>query len=143
MNVTALNKATGEYIEMPVNSPAEIVQAYNIAREYDKAATNLKEQIKKLIPGIVNDKGLSEEINGYMFRISNVQRMTYDKAIMRQVLDEDTYDQFLKPDKPALDKFLKENLERLGDKSTKLRDSMVEDGGNYQVIKLEKVVRDE
>lgn len=140
--IKAVNKATGEVIELPANTQEEIVTAWNIAREYEKAATALKDQLKKLVPEIVNTNGTSDDINGYMFRVSFVQRYDYDKAVMRQVLDEDVFDLLLKPDKSAVDKYLKENIDDLGEISVRLRNSMVESGKPYQVIKLEKLGRD-
>lgn len=143
MKITATNKATGEVVELDANTPEEIVTAWTIAQEYDKTAIALKDQLKKLVPAIVGNNGLSEQYGVYQFRVSSIQRMNYDKAVMREVLDEDTLDLFLKPDKPALDKYLKENLEVVGEGSTLLRNSMVADGKPYQVIKLEKVQREE
>lgn len=139
MNIQATNKATGEVIDLPANTPLEIVQAWKIAQEYEKSAKALKDQLKKLVPTLVGGSGTSEPIDGAIFRVSHVQRMTYDKAVVRQQLDEDTFDLFTKIDKTALDKYLKENLERLGETSTILRQSMVPDGNGYEVIKLEKL----
>lgn len=139
--ITATNKATGEVIELPSDSLAEVTSAWRIAQEYEKTAKALKDQLKNIVQNFVNEKGLSEAQDGYMFRVSNVQRMTYDKSVVKDVLDADTYDLFTKIDKTALDKFIKENLDDLKDISTTLRSSMVEDGMPYQVIKLEKLDR--
>lgn len=141
--ITATNKHTGELVELTVNSLSSLIFAWNIAREYEKVSEALKEQLKELVPKYVDEDGRSEQLNGYQFKTQYIQRMTYDKAVMRSVLDEDTYDQFLKPDKKSIDKFLKDNLDRLGDISTQLRTSMIPDGNPYQVIKLEKLNRDE
>lgn len=135
--ITATNKATGEVIELPANTPEEIVQAWQTAQQYAKAADSLKDQLKKIVPDLVGAKGVSEPIGHCQFRISNIQRTTYDKSVMREVLDADTFDLMLKPDKSAIDRFLKENLETLGDASTALRTSMIPEGNPYQVIKLE------
>jgi len=142
MNIQAVNRATGEVIDLPANTPEEIVQAWNIAKESDSVATAPQDQLKKLVPNLVNEQGVSDEVNGYVFRVSNVQRKTYDKAVLRQQLDEDTFDLFMKPDKTAIDKYLRENLEDLGEASTIIRNAMIDDGKPYQVIKLEKVIRD-
>lgn len=140
--ITAVNKATGEQIELPASTPDEIVQAWRTAQEYDKAAKSLKDQLKKLVPDLVGDKGLSEPIQGFQFRVSNIQRKNYDKAVLRRVFDEDTLDLFLKPDKPVIDKYLKEHLEEVGEGSTELRNSMIEEGKPYEVIKLERLDRE-
>lgn len=141
--VTAVNKHTGEIVELPVDNFKQLISAWNIAKEYEKVSEALKKQLKELVPDYINEQGKSDECDGYMFKVNHIQRMTYDKSVMRNVLDEDTYDQFLKPDKTALDRFLKENLETLGDVSTQLRKAMIPDGKAYEVIKLEKLSRDE
>ncbi len=140
--VRATNKATGEYVELPASTPKEIVEAWQIAQEYVKTAEALKNQLKELVPNLVGDKGISEPIGNFAFRVSSIQRKNYDKLVMRELLDPDTFDVLVKPDKPAVDKYLKENLASLGDISTKLRQAMVEDGNPYQVIKLEKLSRE-
>lgn len=139
MTITATNKATGEVIELPADTNDQIVEAWRIAQEYVKAATALKDQLKQLVPALVDARGVSEPIGNFQFRVIPVQRMTYDKSVMREVLDPDTFDVLLKPDKPAVDNFLKENLEKLGDASTKLRQSMLPDGKPFQQIRLEKI----
>lgn len=139
MKITATNKATGEVVELPVDVPEQIVVAWRVAQEYVKTAESLKNQLKKLVPEFVGTNGISEPIGNFMFRVSNIQKMTYDKATMRRVLDEDVFDVLLKPDKTAIDKYLKENLESLGAASTQLRTSMIPDGNPYQIIKLEKL----
>jgi hypothetical protein len=140
--ITATNKATGELIELPTDTPEQIVSAWRIAQEYVKAATDLKEQLKKLVPEMLGGKTTSEPIGDFMFRVSNIQRRTYDKSVMRQVFDADTFDLLLKPDKPMVDKYLKEHLEDLGELSSKLRDSMIDEGKPYEVIKLERLTRE-
>lgn len=141
--IKAVNRHTGEIVELEADSFEQVVEAWRIAKEYEKVSEALKKQLKELVPNYINDKGVSEEYKGHMFRVSNIQRKTFDKAVMREVLDEDTYDQFLKPDTTNLKKYIKDNLERLGDVSTRLTKSMVPDGNPYQVIKLEKLVRDD
>ena len=143
MKVTAVNKHTGEIIELPVDTPEQIVSAWRVAQEYVKAAEALKDQLKKLVPEFVGPRGTSEPIGNYMFRVSHIQRMNYDKAVMREVLDEDTFDLWLVPDKPRIDEWLKENIKNnetiTFPISTKLRETMIPVGNPYQVIKLEKL----
>jgi hypothetical protein len=138
VKITATNKATGEVVELPADTPEQIVSAWRIAQEYVKTADALKDQLKKLVPSIA-ERGVSEPIGNYQFRVSNIQRMTYDKAVMRQVFDADLFDTFLEPNKSAVDRYLKENLDDVGENSTVLRNSMIPVGNPYQVIKLEKL----
>lgn len=142
MKIKATNKATGEVIELIADSPEQVVEAWRIAQEYEKAAKALKDQLKNFVPILIGTSGVSEPIGNYQFRLSNVQRMNYDKAVLRETLDPDTFDILVKPDKPAVDKYLKENLEALGEAGSVIRQSMVPEGQPYQVIKLEKLSRD-
>ena len=139
--VTATNKHTGEVVSLIVNNQQQLVQAWLIAQEYNKVSEKLKAQLKELVPKFV-ESNLSEPIDGYQFRISNIQRKNYDKTVMREVLDADTFDLLLKPDKTAIDTYLKENLESLGDVSTRLREAMIDEGAGYTVIKLERLDRE-
>lgn len=139
--IKATNKHTGEVVELEAETYEQVVQAWQVAQEYAKVADSLKDQLKKIVPNFVENGSTSEPTNGYMFRISNVQRYNYDKAVLRQVFDEDTLDLFLEPNKPTIDRYLKEHLDELGDDSTVLRKNMVEVGRPYQVIKLERVAR--
>ncbi len=141
MLVSATNHSTGELIELPVDNFKQLVQAWRIAQDYDKTATRLKDQLKSIVPQYV-EKDRSPEYDNAQFKITSIQRMTYDKATLREVVDEDTFDVLTKPDKPAIDKYLKENLEELGDASTRLRQAMVPEGKPYEVIKLEKLSRE-
>lgn len=140
--IKTTNKITGEVIELPVDTNMDIAGAWRYAQELERAGKSLKDQLKFIVPKIVNEKGLSDQLGSYMFRVSNVQRMNYDKALLRESFDPDLYDVLVIPDKTAIDRYLKEHLEELGDKSTVLRQNMVVQGKPYQVIKLEKIERD-
>lgn len=140
--ITATNKATGEVIELPSETLEQVVEAWKIAQEYDKAAKALKDQLKMIVPEYIRQANRSDEVNNYQFKVNVVQRMGYDKSVLRQNLDEDTFDVLMKPDKTAVDKYLKENLEELGEASHIIRASMVADGKPYEVIKLEKLSRE-
>lgn len=109
MQVTATNKISGEYIELPANTPEEIVRAYLVAAEYEKVATTLKDQVKKLLPSIVDEQGRTPEVDGYILRKYESQRMNYNKMALRDVFDEDTLDLFLEPAKGKIDAYIKEN----------------------------------
>jgi hypothetical protein len=139
--IKTVNRETGEVIELTASTFDEVLAAWQVAKEYERVGNDLKDQLKKLVPKFVDDNGKSKVKNGYMFRLSNVQRMTYDKAVLREVFDADELDLLLKPDKKAVDNYIKDHLEELGEKSTLIRSAMVADGKAYEVIKLEKVER--
>lgn len=136
--IQATNKATGESIDLPTDRPDDIVLAWQIAQGYEKMAIALKEQLKEMLPTILNERGQSDIIKGYQFKTAVVQRKNYDKAIMREVMDSDLFDTMLKPDKKAVDNYLKEYLPNW---STDLRTSMIDEGQPYTVVKLEKLDR--
>jgi len=139
--ITATNKHTGEVVELPTESFEQIIQAWQIAQEYEKVSKSLKDQLKKLVPTFVDEaKGVSREHKGFMFRVSNIQRTNYDKSVLiDRVKDQGLLFEMLKPDKPFIDGYLKENLAELGTLSTELRTTMVAEGNPYTVIKLEKL----
>jgi hypothetical protein len=142
--IKATNKHTGEIVELPVDTYEQIIASWQIAQEYEKVSKKLKDQLKELVPKYVNEvSGLSEERQGLMFRVSNIQRKNYDKSVLiEKVHDEGLLFEMLKPDKKFIDDYLKENLESIGDLSTELRNSMIDEGNPYQVIKLEKLERE-
>ena len=142
--IKATNRHTGEVVELPTGSPEEIIQAWQIAQEYEKVSKYLKDQLKELVPQFVPDgTGTSQEYNGYQFRISSVQRMSYDKfTVLNEVKDQDLLFDMLKPDKSFIDNWLKDNVETSGELGTKLRKSMIADGKPYKVIKLEKLTKE-
>lgn len=139
--IKAINKHTGEVVELPADTYDEIIASWQIAQEYAKVADTLKDQLKKLVPKFLDEvNGVSEPHNGYMFRVSSIQRMNYDKGVLiDRVQDQDLLFEMLKPDKSFIDKYLKENIATLGELSTELRKTMVAEGNPYQVIKLEKL----
>lgn len=140
--ITAVNKHTGEIVELEADTYEKLVQAWQIASEYEKVSKALKDQLKELVPSYISDKGTSPEYNGVMFRQSSIQRMNYDKTVLQEVIDDQgLLFEMLKPNKTFIDKYLKENLAELGDISTTLRKSMQPDGAPYTVIKLEKLTR--
>lgn len=139
MTLKETNKITGEYVEYELDSLRQIIDAYKSAAEYERIAKKIKETIKKDLDKYLDVHGRSEEFNGYQFKTFTTQRKTYDKSVLREVLDADTYDLFMKPEKTKIDNYIKENIETLKDKSTLLRASMVDDGVPYQSVRLERL----
>ena len=109
MNIVAVNKASGEYISLPVNTSEEIVRAYLVAAEYEKVAKSLKDQVKQLLPTIVDEQGRTPEVDGYVLKRYESQRMTYNKGALREVFDEDELDLFMDVSKGKVDAYIKDN----------------------------------
>ena len=139
-NITVVNKLTGEVLDLSVSTPVEIKDAWLMLSETMKMLERAKDKLKPLVAELVDSN--QADFGDYVFKIIPTQRMTYDKAMLRHVLDEDTFDLMMIPDKTAIDRYLKENLEKLGEDSTKLRASMVPTGAPYTTIRLEKQKRD-
>lgn len=133
MTAKASIPMTGEVLEFDISTPEGLIETYRLASETIKAWRKIQDVIKAQdIDGV--------EYGGYGFTVTPVQRMTYDKAALREVFeDEDLLDTFLIPDKTAIDKYLKEHLDEVGQGSTVLRQSMVPIGKAYTVPKLVKV----
>lgn len=139
MKVSETVELTGEIIEFAPGNQTELTEDYLQVSKTIKAYEAIKKKLAKQAEQYIGVNGTSEPVNGYMFRQSSIQRMTYDKAILRQVIDQDTLDALLEPNKKLVDNYLKENLEELGEASTRLRESMIATGNPYSVTKLEKV----
>jgi hypothetical protein len=136
--VSVTIKSTGEVLEFAADTPSRIVEAWQLINEYIDAYEKAKDELKKLIPDLVDERGVYTQ-GDVMFRVASIQRMAYDKAKLREVFDEDTLDLFLQPEKGKIDRYIKEHLNELGEMSTLLRKSMVPVGRPYQVIRLEKL----
>lgn len=133
-------KLTGEIIEFAPKNEAELVEAYRLCSETIKAYEAAKKKLAVYAEAYIGPYGTSELIDGYIFRSSSIQRMNYDKAILRQVIqDEDALDQLLIVDKKGVDDYRKTHLEELGEDSRLLADTMIPIGKPYSVIRLEKI----
>ncbi len=142
MTVSSIIESTGEVIEFDASSPEAVIESYRLLNETMKAYEDVKKQLQKRARDVVDERGIYE-YKDHMLRVSGVQRYNYDKAVMREVLDQDTFDLFMEPAKGKLDEYIKENLSSLGDFAKTLRDTMVPVGNPYTVVKLERVRRAE
>lgn len=138
--ITAIHKITGEQIEFDIKNINDLINAWRTASEYEKLGKELKDKLKPELSKYLDDSGKTEEVDGYQFKSTFVQRKNYDKAVLRQVVDEDTYDLLVIPHKTKVDAYIKENLNILGDNSGLLRDTMIDEGRGYSVTKLERLV---
>lgn len=143
--ITETIKQTGEVLELADETFTDVMKSWQIATAYEKAGKALKDKLKKQISKYIGSNGRSEEIDGYQFRVSNVQRMTYDKGALREALGEDTYDLFMEPKKTAIDAYLAELVTK-GDPdgiSTRVRSAMQPSGKPYTQTVLEKLTRED
>lgn len=138
MTFSATVKSTGEVVEVDASTPDAVIESYRYINEYIKTLESIKAKLQAKAADVVGPDGTYTS-NGYMLRVSNIQRMNYDKSVLREVFDEDTLDLFLEPAKSRIDNYIKENLETLGPDSTKLRESMIPAGNPYTTVRLEKL----
>jgi len=136
--IKAVNKLTGEIYDFKSDTPEEVMETWLTLSETIKALSDAKDKLKPLVEKMVDHNGTFAHDN-YMFRVSHIQRYNYDKSIMRDVFDQDLYETLVKPDKTLIDKYLKENIDDMGERSTLLRANMREEGKPYKVIKLERL----
>lgn len=128
--------STGEIIDIDTSSDHAIVKSWQFLSDQIKELEKAKDQLKELIRRQELD---DREIDGYMFKVSGVQRRNYDLETMRNVLDEDLFNTFIQADKKLVDSWIQENIEIDPDTTEKLRKSMVDVGQPYTVLKLQKV----
>lgn len=141
MKAVATNKATGEVIELPLDTQEDIFNAYRAAMEYEKAAKEIKDQVKKVLPSILDSNGRSQISNdGYQFKQYQTQRQTYHMSVLREVFDDDTIALFQKVQKGLVDSYIKEHRDELGDNINVLKSGLVPDGNVTTSVRLEKVV---
>lgn len=139
MNVKATNKVTGELIDLPATSFEEIVMAYRFAKEYEKTADNLKNQLKILIPKLLDENGRSPiSLDGYQFKQTESQRTNYNKFALKQVFDEDIIDLFLEVSKSKVDKYIKEN-KLTPDQLIELKKGLEPNGLIIKTTRLDKI----
>ena len=136
--ITAVDVLTGEVLEFADETPEDIKNSWLMISKQIQALERAKDKLKPKVAELLDEFG-KYEFEDYMFRQMTVQRRNYDKAVMREALDEDTLDLFLVPDKPRVDQYIKEHLEELGEVSTLLRKTMVTVGNPYTTVRLEKV----
>jgi hypothetical protein len=138
--VSATIQSTGEVLEFELDTLDQLIQSYKVLNEYAKALDGIKKQLQSRAVELADGRNFVES-GDFGIRISSVQRTTYDKAVLRQVLDEDTLDLMLEPSKAKVDAYLKLHLDDLGADSTRIREALVPVGSAYQVVKLERLTR--
>ena len=136
--MTVTNRLTGEVIELDDQTPEQIIESMIYVQQTIKLWESANKKLKDLAFHKI-EAGF--EHNGYAFRSTVVQRMTYDMHSIRQVFDEDEIAQFMTLKKTSVDNYIKEHLDELGDKATMLRNTMIEEGKSYPVVRLEKLTR--
>lgn len=135
--VSVTNHLTGEVYDFETDSPEALRDSWKQISETIKTLKIARDKLKPMVSELITERG-TYEFDDCLFRQSSVQRMNYDKSVMREVLDADMFDELLIPDKSRIDDWLKENAEKLGEVSTVLRKNMIAVGQPYTTIRLER-----
>lgn len=138
--LSVVNKVSGEVMEFDTSSKEAIVEAYRYAQELDKLSKKVKDELKKLVPMLLDEQGRSPIIGDYQFKQYETQRTTYEKSVLRQVFDEDTMDLFLKVHKKSVDDYLSLHGSELGDDLAVVKAAVIPDGNVTKTTRLDKVV---
>ncbi len=136
--ITATNPFTGEVFELEDKTPTDLENAYNFCKQFEKTIKQMQDQLKAVVKKWTPD-GILETPNG-MFRYSSVQRQTYDKGVIRNLVDEDLFDTFTVIKKSAVDSWLKERVMKQDidpELNTQIRSALIPDGKPYEVVKYE------
>jgi hypothetical protein len=132
-------ESTGEIVEFDISSPEKMVESWAYASEYIKAYEKIKDKIKVLMPDHLDSRDMFE-YKDYIMRMTYTQRKNYDKSVMREILNEDEFDLFLKPDAKKLKEYITEEIKN-GDTRDwgALAKSMVDEGKPYTTLRLERL----
>ena len=143
MNISATNKVTGEVVELPAGSLEEVMTAWTVMQQYEKLASDLRDQLKDLVRAQVNDSGVSEELNNKMFKVSAIQRTKYNPQKVKEALgDEDLFNTFVEVNSSELNKWLKAEVKKRTidhEVSRAIKEAKEPSGKPYEVIKLEQL----
>lgn len=136
--IKATNPFTGEVFELQDDTPTDLETAYNFCKQFEKTIKQMQDQLKERVKKAAVD-GLLQTPAG-RFKYTSIQRQTYDKAVLRQLLDEDLLDTFTVVKKAAVDDWLKERVFKQDidpELNTQIRQALIPDGKPYEVVKYE------
>lgn len=137
--ITATNPFTGEIIELADTTSEDIEKAYDFIKTFEKTLKELNEQLKHTIAKRAVDD-LYQTPNG-RFKSLVIQRQTYDKGLIRPLVDEDVFDTFTVIKKSLVDSYLAEQVfkQTITDEEAKaFKAALIPDGKPYEQIKFER-----
>lgn len=145
--VTVVNKLTGEIYDFDWADEESQAEAYANLSETITALERAKKKIREIVVADMDKRQLDHnKVGGGRFEWHKVisRYYNYDLRIMRNVLDEDLFNQIIKPNKTLIDKFLKESVADPehavipADAGQALRDHMTEERPPSVALKLER-----
>lgn len=135
--VTITNKVTGELLDFPSDTIEELVAAWQQAQEFEAMGKRLKLKLKPILDEYLPEDGELKS-GDFLFRKYTAQTMTYNKAALRRVFDEDEMDLFTTVSRKAVQDYLK--TKRLDyEELAAIEEGLEPAGKAYTAIKLEKI----
>ena len=133
------NKMTGEMVEIQTATPQDILYAYRLAKEFEDLGKRIKDCVKKEVPKILDEQGRSQEVDGYIIKSYESQRMTYNRMALYDAFDdEDLIQEFMDVSKGKVDAYIKEH--DLTDEQIEiLRNGLEPNGKVINSVRLERV----
>ena len=133
------NKMTGEMVEIKTSTPQDILYAYRLAKEFEDLGKRIKDYVKKEVPKILDEQGRSPEVDGYIIKSYESQRMTYNKmALYNAFEDEDLIQEFMDVSKGKVDAYIKEH-DLTPEQIETLRSGLEPAGKVINSVRLERV----
>lgn len=142
--VEVVNKYSGEIYTFHWENEVEQAQAYKQLGETIDALVRAKNKIRDDI--LKNIDGQRQIVGAFEWSVQVRRYMNYDLTVMRNVLDEDYYNQLVKPDKIKIDLAIKETIfdpekgNMTLDATQALRDSMIEERLPSTALRLDKII---
>ena len=133
------NKITGEMVEIKTSTAEDILYAYRLAKEFEDLGKLIKDYVKKAVPTIIDEQGRSPEVDGYILKSYESQKMTYARMALYDAFDdEDLINSFMDVSKGRVDAYIKEN-NLTPDQIAILKAGLTPNGKVTSSVRLEKV----
>ncbi|MCA9319028.1 hypothetical protein KDA06_05335 [Candidatus Saccharibacteria bacterium] len=126
-------------VEIKTSTAQDILYAYRLAKEFEDLGKRIKDYVKKEVPKILDEQGRSPEVDGYIIKSYESQRMTYNRmALYNAFGDEDLVQEFMDVSKGKVDAYIKEH-DLTPEQIETLRSGLEPAGKVINSVRLERV----
>ena len=130
---------TGEMVEIKTSTAQDILYAHRLAKEFEDLGKRIKDYVKKEVPKILDEQGRSPEVDGYIIKSYESQRMTYNRMALYEAFDdEDLIQEFMDVSKGKVDAYIKEH-DLTPEQIETLRSGLEPAGKVINSVRLERV----
>lgn len=143
-NITVVNKHTGEVWDFGWANDEGLAEAYANINETLAALERGRRKLREAVLKQMEKEGVDHRgVGRYIWHKRINRYLNYDLSTMRKVLDEDTLNLLIKPDKPKIDQMLKDSANNPKSPviepkaASALRETMVEERAPAVVLRLE------